>query len=125
MVETTFDDRPGLSLFEWRRDDRSVVLEVGEFEDESPIWMGSAIETDCFFSDLLELWTGLQRRVAGAWLHNADCWMFSPEMFVRDLALPALAPGLRSSDEATRVRAQGTAHSYERAIDAFRQLASI
>lgn len=121
VTETTFEDRPGLSMFEWRSDDRTALLEVGECEDESPTWFGSSLETHCLFSDLLALWNELHRAIPAVWLHNGDCDMFSPEAFVETIALPALQPALEAADEETRARALAIARGYRRAVDEFRE----
>lgn len=85
VTQTTFPERPGLWFFEWRRPSRSIVVEVADFDaPEWPFWSGSALQTNCTFADLLDLWLALTRRVRAAWLHNSDCKMYSPRASSRN-----------------------------------------
>lgn len=68
---------PTLSWWEWcaRWESGSDFIEVGMtlFEDEAESWGGSPITTDCSLDDILALWSHLQSRHRGVWLHDPDC----------------------------------------------------
>jgi hypothetical protein len=107
FAETILEDPPGVSFLEWRKDSRTMLIEVNPPDSEDwPFWSGSSLETNCTFADLLEVWLTLLSRLPGTWLHNSHCQMFAPDSFVEQLALPSLRVALASVEAATRERAE-------------------
>jgi len=65
------------SWWEWRArwESGSAFIEIGMtlFEDEPQSWGGSPITVDCSLDDIEGLWSHLQSRHRGVWLHDPDC----------------------------------------------------
>jgi len=51
------------------------LIELGMtlFENEAQSWGGSPITADCSLADIEALWSHLQSRHRGVWLHDPDC----------------------------------------------------
>jgi len=68
---------PAPSWLEWcaRWESGSDFIEVGVtlFEDAAQSWGGSPITADCSPDDIEGLWSHLQARHRGVWLHDPDC----------------------------------------------------
>ena len=69
---------------EWRSDGRSITMNMTLFE-EPEFWGGSEIVVDCLAGDFLELWSFLQARLSGIWLHDPDCVMHTQGSFLEEL----------------------------------------
>ena len=68
---------PTPSWWEWRArwESGGDFIEVGMtlFEDDAQSWGGSPISADCSLDDIEALWSHLQTRHRGVWLHDPDC----------------------------------------------------
>ena len=60
-------------------------IEVGMtlFQNEAESWGGSPISADCSLEDIDALWSHLQLRHHGVWLHDPDCILHTRESFRR------------------------------------------
>jgi hypothetical protein len=114
IERTILDDPPGVVFFELRRASRKVLVELDPRDDPaSKLWLGSPLETDCLFSDLLEVWRDVCATCPATWLHNAECTMWSPEAFVDQVAIPALLPALNNPNAPIRARAARERERYD------------
>ncbi len=73
---------------EWRSDERSIGLGMTLMNDEESqtMWGGSMIDANCLAGDIIEIWTVLQARHAGVWLH-ADCIMHTQQSFLEAVTM--------------------------------------
>jgi len=76
---------PAVSWLRWQarwESDRDFI-EVGMtlFDDKNQSWGGSPISADCSASAIEALWSHLQSRHQGIWLHDPDCTMHTHESF--------------------------------------------
>jgi hypothetical protein len=51
------------------------------FEGEDGIWGGSPITADCPLDAIEALWSHLQSRHCGLWLHDSNCIIHTHESF--------------------------------------------
>jgi hypothetical protein len=73
------------SWWEWRCrwESGRDFIEVGMtlFEQNIPTWGGSPISADCTIGALEELWSHIQSRHQGVWLHDDNCIMHTHDSF--------------------------------------------
>jgi hypothetical protein len=73
------------SWWDWRARWKSGCdyIEIGMtiFENDSQSRGGSHLTADCSLKDIESLWSHLQARHRGVWLHNSDCMIHTPDSF--------------------------------------------
>lgn len=76
---------PMVSWWQWRArwESGTAFIEVGMtlFEDEAQSWGGSPIVADCQPADIEAIWSHLQARHRGVWLHDSDCTIHTRDSF--------------------------------------------
>lgn len=70
----------------WQNGNRFIDLNLTLFDDEET-WGGSEVEADCLAGDVIKLWTLLQARHSGVWLHAPDCTMHTQESFLTEFVV--------------------------------------
>lgn len=71
---------------EWQFHERCIALDMTVFDDEEGGWGGSGIEAKCLAGDIIRLWSFLQTKHSGIWLHAPDCTMHTQQSFLEEIA---------------------------------------
>ena len=58
-----------------------IEIDMTLFDVEPPSWGGSGLTVECGPASLLDFWCRLRVTCPAAWLHDADCNLYSPESF--------------------------------------------
>jgi hypothetical protein len=76
---------PDPSWWQWRArwESGPDFIEVGMtlFDDETLSWGGSPISADCTRESIEALWSHMQSRHSGVWLHEPECTVHTHESF--------------------------------------------
>jgi hypothetical protein len=67
----------------WKAGDDFIEIGMTLFEDEAQSWGGSPITANCSLDAIESLWSHLQARHRGIWLHDPDCVIHTPDSFRR------------------------------------------
>ena len=81
------DNPSSQSWWDWKArcemSDGFIEVDMSLFETEPPTWGGSDLRFTCGPQSIISFWTHVRSVCPAAWLHDAECRLYSPESFTK------------------------------------------
>jgi len=82
MRELSRSSDPWKWKWRWEESGRAIRVDFTLFDDGQRSWGGSDLSGQCRVSDVMSFWRHLLQDLPHIWLHDANCWMYTPDLFV-------------------------------------------